>query len=441
MGQVSGDVPFWNREIETLDRERLWALQLERLRATVDQAMKTHFYERRLQKLGITSGADIRSLEDLQRMPFTTKDDLRKNFPRGLLAVGFEEVVRLHSSSGTTGIPTVIYLTRSDLERWTDLVARCITATGCTRRDVFQNMMSYGLFTGGLGLHYGAERVGMMVIPIGGGNTERQVRTMRDFGTTVVHVTPSYLLHIHSKLGEYGVTSKDLSLKKAFLGAEPYSETTRKKLEDLFGIDAYNSYGLSEMNGPGVAFECVFKDDMHVWEDCYIVEIIDPATGDPVPDGQKGEVVFTILCRDAMPLLRYRTRDLAFLHAEPCRCGRTSRRLSRMLGRTDDMLIINGVNVFPSQIEEVIMSIPDVGTNYLIYVDRAGVLDRLTVKVEIYSKMFTGDLAVIEGLKNRIRDKLRASMTINAVVELHEPGALPVSEGKAKRVVDVREKL
>ncbi|MBN1125881.1 MAG: phenylacetate--CoA ligase [Sedimentisphaerales bacterium] len=435
------EVLFWNKELETLPRPKLEKMQFQRLQKTVDQALKTHFYQRRLGKAGITSGKDICCLKDLQKVPFTNKDDLRKNFPFGMLAVDFEQVVRLHSSSGTTGIPTVIYLTQEDLNRWTDLVARSVVATGCTKKDVFQNMMTYGLFTGGLGLHYGAERVGMTVIPIGGGNTQRQVHVMKDFKTTTVHITPSYLLHIHSKLSEYNMDIDELHLKRAFLGAEPYSENTRLKLEELYGIDAFNSYGLSEMNGPGVAFECIYKQDMHVWEDAYIVEIIDPVTGEVLEDGAKGEVVFTILTRDAMPLLRYRTRDLAFLHPEVCSCGRTHRRLSRILGRTDDMLIINGVNVFPSQIEEVIMSIPEVGTNYQIQIDKAGALDRLTVKVEIYAKMFTGEASALDALKVRIMEKLRASITINPRIELHEPGVLPAFEGKAKRVVDTREAL
>lgn len=435
------EVNFWNHEAETMDRSQIEGLQHHRLKSIVASALKTPFYQKRLLRAGIQSPDDLRSLADIQKIPFTVKDDLRQNFPTGLLAVDMEEVVRIHSSSGTTGIPTVIYLTAEDLNTWTDLLARSITAAGCTRRDIFQNMMSYGLFTGGLGLHYGAERVGMTVIPVGGGNTQRQVQLMKDFKTTVLHVTPSYLLHIHTRLGEFGVKASDLHLRKAFLGAEPYSENTRLKLQELYGIDAYNSYGLSEMNGPSVAFECVYKKDMHLWEDAYLVEIIDPATGQRVPDGQPGEVVLTNLVRRAMPLMRYRTRDLAFLHTEPCPCGRTHRRLSRIQGRTDDMMIINGVNVFPSQIEEVIMSIPEVGTNYMIHLSSSGGLDRLSVKVEIYSKMFTGDMNALDALKGRIRDKLRASITINPHVELHEPGALPVFEGKAKRVVDNREKL
>jgi phenylacetate-CoA ligase len=434
------DVPFWNWQVETLDRGGIEALQLSRLKEILSWALKTPFYSKRLEHAGIRIADDITGLQDLRRIDFTTKDDLRRSFPKGLLAVDMKEVIRIHSSSGTTGIPTVIYYTRDDIDRWSDLLARCITSTGAAAGDVFQNMMTYGLFTGGLGLHYGAERVGMTVIPIGGGNTKRQIQTMRDFQTTTLHITPSYLLHIHERLAGEGLTVGDLALKRAFIGAEPHSENTRCKIQDLLKIDAFNSYGLSELNGPGVAFECVYRKDMHVWEDAYIIEIIDPDTGRNLPDGQEGEVVLTNLVRRAMPILRYRTRDLAYLHPDPCPCGRTHRRLSRILGRTDDMLIINGVNVFPSQIEEKIMKIPEVATNYLIHVDKKGALDRLTVKVEIYPKLFLGDIAKLEALRGRIVDELRSSITIAPLVELHEPGSLPVSEGKAKRVVDERPK-
>lgn len=432
---------YWNKNIETAGRDEIERIQLQRLREIIGWALKTDFYKRRLGKIGIQSGEDIKSLEDIRKIPFTTKDDLRQSFPTGLLAVDMEEVVRVHSSSGTTGIPTVIYLADDDLENWSDMVGRCIYATGCRRTDVFQNMMTYGLFTGGLGLHYGAERVGMTVIPVGGGNTKRQIQIMKDFRTTVLHITPSYLLHIHSKLAEFGTELSQLCLRKAFVGAEPHSENTRLKLEELFRIDAYNSYGLSEMNGPGVAFECVYKNGMHVWEDGYIVEIIDPATGEPVEDGNEGEVVFTNLVRRATPLLRYRTRDLAWLLTGDCQCGRTHRRLSRIMGRTDDMMIINGVNVFPSQIEEVVMRIPEVGTNYQIHVDKIGALDKLTVRVEIYSKMFTGDVSELDALRRKISEEIRAAIVIHPAVELHEPGALPAFEGKAKRVVDDRPEM
>ena len=432
---------YWNKEIETASRQQLEAIQLKRLKETVGWAMQTPFYKRELNNVGISSSNDIKTLEDLKRIPFTTKDDLRQNFPTGLMALDMKDVVRIHSSSGTTGIPTVIYFSKEDIDNWADIVARCITATGVTNTDIFQNMMSYGLFTGGLGLHYGAERVGMTVIPVGGGNTRRQVQLMKDFRTTVLHVTPSYLLHVYSRLNEFGIGIDELALKKAFIGAEPHSENIRCKIEELFGIDAYNSYGLSELNGPGVAFECIYKNGMHLWEDAYIVEIIDPDSCELLQDGQQGEIVLTNLIRRAMPLLRYRTRDLASLYADSCQCGRGHRRLSRIMGRTDDMLIINGVNVFPSQIEEAIMKIPEVGTNYQICVEKDSALDKLIVKVEIYSKMFKGEVTQLDALRSKIKEELRASIVIRPVVQLHEPGFLPVSEGKAVRVVDNRPKL
>lgn len=435
------NISFWNKEVETADRETIKQIQLQRLKDIIAAALKTPFYSKRLPAVGIKSPDDVKSLDDLRKIPFTMKDDLRQSYPKGLLSVDTSEVVRIHTSSGTTGIPTVIYLSAKDLDNATDLMARSITGTGACRADILQNMMSYGLFTGGLCMHYGAERVGMMVIPAAGGNTKRQVQLMKDFRTTVLHITPSYLLHIHSKLAEFEISRNDLALKKAFIGAEPHSENTRKKIEDLYGIDAFNSYGLSEMNGPGVAFECVYKNDLHLWEDAYIVEIINPKTGELVPDGEQGEVVLTNLIRSAMPLMRYRTRDLAFLHTEPCKCGRTHRRMSRILGRSDDMLIINGVNVFPSQIEEVIMKIPEVGTNYQILVEKQGALDRIVVKVELYPKMFLGEAKQIDNLKSKIGDELKASITIKPAIELHEHGSLPAFEGKAVRVVDTREKI
>jgi phenylacetate-coenzyme A ligase PaaK-like adenylate-forming protein len=434
------EVPFWSKEIETLDRVSLETIQMERLGETLAWALKTPLYGKKLNEAGIKTPTDIKGIEDIKRIPFTTKDDLRRSFPKAHLAVDMSEVVRIHSSSGTTGIPTVIYFSRDDVDRWTDLVARSIVATGASADDVFQNMMTYGLFTGGLGLHYGAERVGMTVVPVGGGNTKRQLQIMKDFQTTVLHITPSYLLHIQSRLEAEGLNRADFALSKALIGAEPHSENTRRKIEDLLGISAFNSYGLSELNGPGVAFECICRKDMHVWEDAYIVEIIDPDTGETLEDGQEGEVVLTNLVRRATPILRYRTRDLAFLHPEPCECGRTHRRLSRILGRTDDMLIIGGVNVFPSQIEEKIMKIPEVATNYQIYIDKKGSLDRLTVKVEIYPKLFLGDVSKLEALRARIKEEVRSSIIVNPVIELHEPGSLPISEGKAQRVVDERPK-
>jgi len=432
------NVAYWDKTVEFAERGALEAGQLADLKLTVDRAFKTDFYRERLRAAGIRSGADIHSLADLDRNPFTSKQDLRSAYPYGLLAVPLDDVVRLHVSSGTTGIPTVIYHSRKDLDNWTELGARSIVATGAGKRDVFQNMMTYGLFTGGLGLHYGAERVGMMVIPASSGNTQRQIKLMKDFSTTVVHATPSYMLHLAAKMQENGVAPSSLALRKAFVGAEPHSENVRLKIEELFGIDVYNSYGLSEMNGPAVAFECVYKAGMHVWEDAYILEIVDPQTGERLEDGKEGELVFTTLKRSATPLLRYRTRDLSFIYDSPCECGRTHRRIGRIKGRTDDMLIINGVNVYPSQIEEAIMRLSEIGNNYQIVVEKAGALDKLTVKTEVNKNIFSDDARDLNALKNKVVESLRSSIVITPVIEFHEPGILPVQEGKAKRVFDLR---
>jgi phenylacetate-CoA ligase len=429
---------YWNPEMETLPRPELEAWQLKQLKTMVGYALRTSFYQERLPRAGIKSEDDITSLENLKQIPFTTKQDLRAGFPYGFLSIPKDEVIRLHASSGTTGIPTTIYFNKEDIRRWTDFVARCIYGTGCNHTDVFQNMITYGLFTGGLGFHAGAEKVGMLVIPSGAGNTTRQFKLMQDFGTTVLHATPSFLLHVESKMREEGVSRESIKLKRAFAGAEPYSEDTRRRIEELLYIDVYNSYGLSEMNGPGVAFECQCKNGLHIWEDGYIAEIVNPDTLEPVRDGEIGELVITILCREATPILRYRTRDLSAFYSEPCPCGRTHRRLHRITGRTDDMLIINGVNLFPSQIEEVIMSIREVGNNYLIVIEKEGVLDRLTVKTEVGPDIFMDDARPLNALREKIRRILQASITINPRVELHESGSLPVFEGKAQRVQDNR---
>ena len=346
----------------------------------------------------------------------------------------------MHSSSGTTGQATVVYHTARDLDRWTDLVTRCLVMAGCTPKDVFQNMMSYGLFTGGLGLHYGAERLGMMVIPAGGGNSHRQIQLLRDFNTTVIHITPSYALHLSDVIKDLDLKPDDFSLRLLIFGAEPYSSTTREKIERVYGVTACNCYGLSEMNGPGVAFECRQSEGMHIWEDNYIVEIIDPVTEEPVSQGDEGEVVLTTINREAIPLIRYRTRDLARLYRETdCPCGRNFQRLSRIVGRTDDMLIIRGVNVFPSQVEHVLMSLPEVGTNYQILLGRDENLDRMTVRVEIQRRMFHGEMGELRALRNKIQHELKEQILITTEVELMEPGALPPSQGKAKRVIDKRQ--
>ena len=431
-------IVFRHQEIETLPQPQLKELQRQKLQKTVEAALKTPFYKKRLNDAGIRDARDIQTEADFRKIPYTTKHDLREAFPFGMLAADKADVVRMHASSGTTGIPTVVYLTQADLDKAVELNARSCACTGSTKNDVFQNMMTYGLFTGGLMLHYGAERLGMMVIPSGSGNTKRQLQLMKDFRTTVVHATPSYLLHMYDVMKEEGFRPEDFALKKAYIGAEPHSEDIRKKIETLYGIDAYNSYGLSEMNGPGLAFECVYKNGMHLWEDSYIGEIIDPQTLEPLPDGERGELVLTILERNGMPILRYRTRDLTRFIPEPCPCGRTHRRLERMTGRSDDMLIINGVNVFPSQIEEVIMKMPEIGNNYLIRVQKQGSLDKLTVKVEVTASLFSDDSRDLEHIRRRIQSDLQAVVFIRPAVELHEPGALPVSQGKAVRVIDER---
>ena len=375
----------------------------------------------------------------MKDLPFTTKHDLRLSYPDGMVCVPKSDIVRLHASSGTTGKSTVIFYTQKDIDDWADMVARSMMATGTTRDDVFQNMMGYGLFTGGLGLHYGAERLGALVIPSSTGNSLKQIQLMQDFHTTVIHITPSYALHLADVISENGIEPRDLDIKKAYLGAEPYSEGVKKKIEAQWGLSAYNSYGLSEMNGPGVAFECEHKDGMHLWEDFYIMEIIDPETGEQLPDGEEGELVLTHINRRAMPIIRYRTRDLTCIFPEQCSCGRTHRRIQRIKGRTDDMLIVGGVNVFPSQIETVLMEVPEVGNNYQIMLDRHNNLDRIHIRVELYSKMFGGDIKALDKLKKRIVEKIRALIVVNPRVELLEPGSLPPSMGKAVRVIDNRE--
>jgi phenylacetate-CoA ligase len=429
---------YWHPEREKMDRAELPAFQLAALKKTLARVQKTEFYCRRLAEAGIKAD-DVKSLDDIRRIPFTTKQDLRDAFPYGMLAVEKDKVLRLHASSGTTGVPATIYFTRNDIASWTGLMARCIFSTGCDNRDVFQNMITYGLFTGGLGFHYGAEEVGMLVIPSGPGNTSRQFRMMQDFGTTVVHATPSFLLHVESKMRDEGVARDSIRLKRAFAGAEPYSEDTRRRIEELLRVDVFNSYGLTEMNGPGVAFECQCKNGMHLWEDAYLAEIIDPDTLQPLPEGETGELVLSTLCREAMPILRYRTRDITAFYTDKCACGRTHRRIRRIKGRTDDMLIINGVNIFPSQIEAVVMGIKEVGNNYLIIVEKDGYMDRLTVKTEVSPQIFKDDDSrALNAIRENIRRALQNTITVNPKVELVESHSLPVSEGKAKRVLDTR---
>jgi phenylacetate-CoA ligase len=428
----------WEKEIETMDREPLERMQAARLRETLQRAKKSVHYGKRFAEMGLDVDG-IRTVADVEKLPLTNKEDLRESWPYGFLACSRDDLIRMHSSSGTTGRATVIFHTANDIAAWTNLLARSMYMAGMRRSDVFQNMMTYGLFTGGLGFHYGAEKIGALVIPAGAGNSKRQIQLMRDFETTAIHIIPSYALHLSTVFTEIGVDPRrDTKLKLAFLGAEPHSEKMRLRIEDLYGFKGFNSYGLSEMNGPGMAFECPEQNGMHIWEDNYIVEIIDPVTQKPLPEGEEGELVATTLVRDGMPILRYRTKDLTRIIPGPCPCGRTHRRIERIKGRTDDMMILKGVNIFPIQIEKKLMEIPGIGTNFVIILDRKDYSDSLTVKVEVQKGFFGGDLQQLEVLRRRIVEELRSDILITPRVDLVEPDSLPKSEGKAKRVIDNR---
>lgn len=429
-------VRYWQKDIETIGRRALEELQLKRLRSGFGRLYRNvPSFREKCRAAGVTPAA-INSLRDIARIPFTTSDDLRAGYPAGLLATGRDRAIRLHTSSGTTGKPKAIFFSKKDIAQAAELVARCLTMTGTGSGDVLQNMMTYGLFTGALMMHYGAEKVGALVIPAGPGNTERQIALMQDFGTTAVHILPSYALYLATFMQQHGMDPKKaLSLKRAYMGAEPYSEKTRLKIEKLFGIDVYNCYGLTEMNGPGVAFECLEKNGLHLWEDNFIVEIVDPVTGEQLPEGADGEMVLTSLCREAMPVMRYRTRDITRILGGKCPCGRTHRRISRILGRSDDMIIVRGVNIFPQQIEQVLMGIRGVAQNYQIVLES---LDELTIRVEIARDMFDGNIEHLLSMKSEIVEKIRSAVLVKPIVELLEPGTLPVTEGKAKRVIDKR---
>jgi phenylacetate-CoA ligase len=421
-----------------IKRVKLEDLQLGRLKETIGRTKKSFYYGRlfKEKKLGISA---VKKLKDIQKFPFTTKDDLRDHWPYGFIAVPKEELVRMHSSSGTTGRATVVFHTINDIAVWSNLLARCMYMAGMRKSDVFQNMMTYGLFTGGLGFHYGAEKIGALIIPAGAGNSKRQIQLMMDFETTAVHVIPSYALHLSTIFDELKLDPReDTKVKIAFLGAEPHTEKMRKKIEEIYGYKAFNSYGLSEMNGPGVAFECPEQNGMHIWEDSFLVEIIDPKTLQPVADGEEGELVMTTLQREGMPLLRYRTKDLTRIIPEPCSCGRTHRRIERIKGRTDDMLILKGVNIYPMQIEKKLMEISGVGTNFLIVLDREGFNDLITVKVEVDKKYFSGEMKQMEALRKKIVEELKSEILVTPRIDLVEPDSIPKGEGKAVRVIDNR---
>ncbi len=424
--------------VEVLERERLEALQLQRLRDTVDRLyQKVPFYRKKLEEVGFRPG-DIKSLEDLKKLPFTTKDDLRDNYPFGLFAVPMRDIVRLHASSGTTGKPTVVGYTANDIKVWADLVARTIVAAGGTQDDIVHVAYGYGLFTGGLGLHYGAEMLGATALPMSGGNTKRQIRLMVDFGSTILCCTPSYALNIAEVMREMGVTRDQIKLKAGILGAEPWTDEMRLQIEEELGISAHDIYGLSEVVGPGVSIECVEKRGLHVFEDCFIPEIIDPDTGETLPPGQRGELVFTNINKEGLALLRYRTRDISALDVSPCPCGRTHVRMMRVTGRTDDMLIIRGVNVFPSQVEAVLMQIPGVSPHYQLVVDRVENLDVLEVQVEVSPQVFSDEIKKLEELERKIQDEVQSYLGVSVKVRLMEPRSIQRSEGKAVRVIDRR---
>lgn len=429
---------YWDESVESLSRSELDALQLHRLRQTVERVSKFSFYQKRFAQNRINTSL-IASLKDIRKLPFTTKQDLRDQYPYGFLCVPKEQLVRLHVSSGTTGQATAILYSRADVETWAELMARCMYMTGARPGDTFQNLTGYGLFTGGLGFHYGAERLGLLTIPAGAGNSKRQIQLMKDFDTTVMHIIPSYALRLQDIMTEMAIDPKrDLQLRIAYLGAEPYSEEVRRRVEEFYGVRAYNSYGLSEMNGPGVAFECTQQLGMHIWEDAYFAEIVDPNTLEPVPDGVIGELVLTTLHREAMPLIRYRTKDLTRFVAGDCPCGRAHRRLDRIQGRSDDMFIIKGVNIFPIQVEQVLMNIPEVGNNYVIILERENNIDSMIVRVEVNDKIFVEDMRQLQRIQKKIAHDLRGELLVTPRIELVEPHYLPKSEGKALRLIDQR---
>lgn len=430
---------YWEEEIETLPRVGLESIQLTRLKNLVARVYKTvKPYREKMDAAGVKP-EDIKSLADLAKLPFTVKEDLRDNYPFGLFAVPMDQVVRVHASSGTTGKPTVVGYTKKDLETWSGLMARALTLAGATAKDMVHNAYGYGLFTGGLGAHYGIERLGATVIPVSGGNTKRQITIMQDFGSSVLLATPSYALNLAETMGSLGVDPKSLSLRVGVFGAEPWSENMRDEVERKLNIKAVDIYGLSEVMGPGVSMQCLEgKTGMHIFEDHFLPEIIDPDTGEVLPPGEKGELVFTTLTKEAFPIIRYRTKDISRLIYGTCECGRTLVRMEKVTGRTDDMLIIRGVNVFPSQVEHVLMGTEGVEPHYQIVVNRVGNMDTMDVEVEVSEDIFSDEIKVLEKLSNRIQADIKDMLGVTCKVKLVEPKTIQRSEGKAQRVIDNR---
>ena len=429
---------YWNPTYECMPREELRHVQTERLINTVVKIYhNVPFYRDKMQKNGIEPG-DIKSIDDLKKLPFTYKQDLRDTYPYGMFATPLSEIVRIHASSGTTGRQTVVGYTRRDINTWAEVMARTLVCAGGNKDSFIQVAYGYGLFTGGLGVHYGAERIGASVIPISGGNTKRQLQIMKDFGTTILACTPSYALYMAEEMQEAGIKREDLKLKAGVFGAEPWSNSMRNEIEEKLGILAIDIYGLSEVIGPGVASECPQKCGLHIPEDHFVPEIINPDTEEVLPPGSTGELVFTTVTKEGLPLIRYRTRDISSLEYTVCECGRTAVRMNKVTGRTDDMLIIRGVNVFPSQIESVLLEIGETAPHYLLIVDRIDNLDTLEVWVEMTQSMFSDEVRRIEDIEKKLRKKIEGTLGVSAKVKLVEPKTIERSEGKAKRVIDKR---
>ena len=428
---------YWEEEIETMPREQLRELQLNRLKKTIRIAAHSPYYQKVFNEHGITEDS-IRTIEDIRKIPFTTKADMRANYPFGLVAGNMrEDGVRIHSSSGTTGTPTVIVHSQHDLDSWANLVARCLYTVGIRKTDVFQNSSGYGMFTGGLGFQYGAERLGALTVPAAAGNSKRQIKFITDFKTTALHAIPSYAIRLAEVFMSEGIDPTSTSLRTLVISAEPHTDEQRKKIERLLGVKAYNSFGMTEMNGPGVAFECTEQNGMHIWEDCYLIEIINPETGEPVPDGEVGEMVLTTLDREMMPLLRYRTRDLTRILPGECPCGRTHRRIDRIKGRSDDMFIIKGVNIFPMQIEKILVQFAQLGSNYLITLETVDNQDEMVVEVEL-NDLCVDSYIELDQMRKEIIRQLKDEILVTPKVRLVKKGTLPQSEGKAVRVRDLR---
>jgi len=428
---------YWQEEIETLNVSDLRLFQTGKLREALTHAAHSAFYKKLFEEKGI-SAETIQSLDDLKKLPFTTKNDLRSHYPFGFAAIPLQRCVRIHSSSGTTGNPTVMLHSHKDLELWANQVARCMYMVGLRDTDVFQNTSGYGMFTGGLGFQYGAEKLGALTVPAAAGNSKRQIRFIMDFGTTALHIIPSYATRLAEVFGEMNIDpQRDTRLRIFCMGAEPHSEEQRRRIEQLLGVKAYNCYGMSEMNGPGVAFECTEQNGLHIWEDYVIPEIVDPETLQPLPDGETGELILTALQREAMPLIRFRTHDLTRFLPGDCPCGRTHRRIDRLKGRSDDMIILKGVNIFPIQIETILMSFNELGGNYLITIETVGNNDEMLIEVEL-SHLFTDDYSTLEQLRKKVVRQLKDELLITPRVKLVSKGSLPVSEGKAVRVKDLR---